>query len=65
MLRQIYRKHGIKKKAVRWFKQARDFNQAQYNRELGKMKAALKRARDEGYRVIYIDETMITRKTVC
>ena len=45
-------------------KQAREDKTAQYARDKGKMIAALKRAKRDGYRVIYIDETMFTRSTV-
>ena len=44
-----------------WIKQAREDKSAQYAREKGKMIAALKRARRDGFRVIYIDETVFTR----
>ncbi len=33
-------------------------------RDIGRMKRQLTMAKNDGYRVIYLDETMFTRKTV-
>ena len=54
----------MKRRRIKWIKQAREDKSAQYARNNGKMIAALKRARRDGFRVIYIDETVFTRSTV-
>ena len=64
LLRQIYKKHGIKKKKYRWFKQAKKQNEHGAAILKGKMKSALAKAQAEGYRIIYLDETCFTRKTM-
>ena len=33
-------------------------------RDIGRMKRQLTMARNDGYRMVYLDETMFTRKTV-
>ena len=52
------------KRRIKWVKQAREDKSAQYARDKGKMIAARKKAKKEGYRIIYIDETVFTRSTV-
>ena len=64
LIRKVYRLHGIKKKAFRWFKTARGMNEERQRQMLASMKRQLTRARNDGYRVIYLDETMFTRKTI-
>ena len=64
LLSQVYRLHRIKKKKLRWYKVAPNLDEDQRRRELGTMKRALTIAKREGYRIIYLDETMFTRKTV-
>ncbi len=64
LLRQIYRQKGIKKKKYRWFKVRKNQNDALDNNLLAKMKRELAKAKREGYRIIYLDETCFTRKTL-
>ena len=64
LLRRVYRTHKIKKKKYRWFKQAKGMTQEVLNQKLATMKRQLTMAKNEGYRMIYLDETMFTRKTV-
>ena len=64
LLRQIYRMKKIKKKKLRWYKQPKNPDAAQTDRELARMKRELTKARREGYRIIYLDETCFTRKTL-
>ena len=61
LLSKVYREHGVKRRRITWIKQAREDKSAQYARDKGKMIAALKRARRDKFRVIYIDETVFTR----
>ena len=64
LLRLVYRKHGIKQKRLKWTKQAADHDPEEYRKLFITMKRLLTRAKNDGYLVHYIDETMITRKTV-
>ena len=64
LLRQVYRLHGIKKKKFRWYKQAPGMTEEERRRDIGRMKRQLTMARNDGYRMVYLDETMFTRKTV-
>ena len=61
---QIYKKHKIKKKKLRWYKEAANIDEAERSRDLAKMKRQLAKAKRDNFRIIYIDETMFTRKTV-
>ena len=56
--------HGIKKKKIRWVKEPKEEDLADTRVLLTTMKRKLTMARNEGFRIIYIDETMFTRKTV-
>ena len=64
LLRQIYRNHGIRKKKFRWYKVAKDRDEQETRRELARMKRQLTMDKKYGYRIIYMDETMLTRKNV-
>ena len=64
MLREVYRLHGIKKKQLRWTKSAKNPDPVERRQKLTTMKRLLTMAKNDGYRIIYIDETMFTRKTV-
>ena len=64
LLRLVYRKHGIKQKRLKWTKQAADPEPEEYRKLFTTMKRLLTRAKNDGYLVHYIDETMVTRKTV-
>ena len=64
LLRKVYRIHGVKKKYLRWTKQAKDPDPEEDRQKLIIMKRLLTRAKNDGYRVVYADETMVTRKSV-
>ena len=64
LLRLVYRLNGIKKKRVRWYKEVPDHDETERRRALTMMKRKLEKARKDGYRIVYLDETMFTRKTV-
>ena len=64
LLRKIYKEHGIKKKNYRWTKQAKGMTAERHFRELTTMKQQLTKAKNSGYRFIYIDETMFSRKSM-
>ena len=64
MLSKVYKMHGIKKKKLRWYKSPKESDLKKERQKLGTMKMLLTRAKNQGYRIVYIDETMVTRKTV-
>ena len=64
LLRQVYRLHHIKKKKLKWYKEQKNADHRKNRRLLTTMKGLLTRAKNSGFRIVYIDETMITRKAV-
>ena len=56
--------HKCKKKKYRWFKEPPNPEEATSARELARVKRQLTMAKRDGYRVVYLDETMFTRKTL-
>ena len=64
LYRQIYYKHKIKKKRLRWYKERPNQDEAVVQQQLAKMKRELQKAKKDKYRIIYLDETCFTRKTV-
>ena len=64
LLRLVYRKHGIKKKKLCYYKQAKGMTPEQKTRLLATVKMLLTKAKNDGYRIVYIDETMFTRKSL-
>ena len=64
LLRKVYRLHGIKKKKYRWLKLIKTMGVDEVARKKASMKRQLTMARRGGYRIIYLDETFFTRRTV-
>ena len=64
LLRKVYRQHGIRKKKYRWTKVIKNLGADQIVQQKARMKRQLTMARHGGYRIIYLDETVFTRKTV-
>jgi len=64
LLRRIYAMHKIKRRSLKWFKQPREIDLEKTRQELITMKRLLTRARNDGYRIIYLDETCFTRSSV-
>ena len=64
LLRQIYVRHGIKKKCLKWYKQAVNRDPEKERQQYITMKRQLTKAKNDGYRVVYIDEICFTRTTV-
>ena len=60
----IYRKHGVKKKVFNYKKVLRPNLEAQLPELKAKLKKEIDQAREDKYKVIWIDETMFTRKAV-
>ena len=56
--------HGIKKKRIKYSKKVTEESQEEHRKETKKMVRQLERARKDGYRVVYIDETMFTRQSI-
>ena len=64
LLRKIYHQHKIKKRSLRWFKQPKDRDQEKERQQLTTMKRLLTKARNDGFRIVYLDETCFTRSTM-
>ena len=64
LLREVYTRHFIKKKKLRWYKSPKHQDPDKQAQLLTTMKRQLTKARNDGYRLVYIDETCFTRKTV-
>ena len=64
LYREVYRRHGIKKKRYRWYKVDKNATEESRRHDLARMKRQLTMAKNDGFRVVYLDETMFTRKTV-
>ena len=56
--------NGIKKKKYRWYKYDDKATPESRRLDLARMKRQLTMARNDGYRIVYLDETMFTRKAV-
>ena len=48
---------------MRWYKSPKDLDPEKAEKLLAKMKRELTKAKKDGYIIVYIDETMFTRKT--
>ena len=64
LLRHVYQLHKIKKKKFRWYKTPKEPDSEKTKQALTTMKRLLTQAKNGGYRIVYIDETMFTRKTL-
>ena len=64
LYRAVYRRHHIRKKKYRWYKVDPSGSVESKRLDLARMKRQLTMARNDGYRIVYLDETMFTRKTV-
>ena len=64
LLSRVYRENGVKRRRIKWEKRAREQNNGNYGRDKARMIRDLKKAKRDGYRVVYIDETVFTRSTV-
>ena len=64
LLSKIYHQHKIKKRSLRWFKQPKDRDPEKERQQLATMKRLLTKARNDGFRIVYLDETCFTRSTM-
>ena len=64
LLRRVYTEHKIKKKRFRWRKEPKGKSQLESKRDLATMKRMLTIARNDGRRILYLDECMFTRATL-
>jgi len=64
LYREVYRRHHIRKKKYRWYKVDPNATEESRRLDLARMKRQLTMAKNDGYRIVYLDETMFTRKTV-
>ena len=64
LLTKVYNRHGIKKKRIKWIKVTKDKPIDVILKEKNKMVRELRKVKQQGYKVVYIDETMFTRRSV-
>ena len=64
LLREVYRRNGIKKKALKWTKGPKNPDPEADRKTLSNVKRQLTRNRNAGYRIVYGDECCVTRKTM-
>ena len=63
-MRQVYRIYKIKKKALKWFKRTSHPDPVKEAQQYSTMKRMLTRAKNDGYRIVYLDEICFTRSTI-
>ena len=54
--------HKIEKRKLRWYKSPKEQDPDKVEKLLAKMKRDLAKAKKDGFRIVYLDETMFTRK---
>ena len=64
LLRQVYQQHRIKKKKLRWYKEAPNQDSSVIRQQLATMKRQLTMAKRDNYRIIYLDEAMFTKSAL-
>ena len=64
LLTKVYNLHGIKKKRIKWIKVTKDKLVEVSVKEKNKMVRELRKVKQQGYKIVYIDETMFTRRSV-
>ena len=64
LLSKIYRNHNIKKRKITWKKKVNNKSQEEIKREKSKLLKQIEKIRKQGYRIIFIDETMFTKSAV-
>ena len=64
LLRKVYTMQKIRKKKYRFFKQPKDHDLEKQKQQLVTMKQLMTKARNANYRLIFLDETCFTRKTM-
>ena len=64
LLTKVYNLHGIKKKRIKWIKVTKDKPVEVSVKEKNKMVREQRKVKQQGYKVVYIDETMFTRRSV-
>ena len=62
LLSLVYKRHKILKRAIKYKKDVKGMDEAEYRQEVTRIKRELTRRKNQGYRIIYADETMVTRK---
>ena len=55
---------GIKKLKYRWYKESHTLDGETKAKELVRLRREISKVKKEAYRIIYLDETMFTRKTI-
>ena len=62
LLSQIYRKNKIKKRAIRWTKKAKNMDEDKLRKEIARVRRELVKVKKQGYRVVYLNETMVIER---
>ena len=56
--------HGVKKRRITWKKKSNNRSEEELKREKKKLLRQLEKLRKDGYRIIYLDETMFTKQAI-
>ena len=64
LLSKVYKMHKVKKRRITWKKKANNRTEDEFRREKQKLLRQLEKVKKEGYRIIYIDETMFTKSAL-
>jgi len=62
-LSKLYKKNKIKLKAVRLYKMPPNYSVERFIRLVDEVKEQLRDAKSKGLRIIYLDETVFTKRT--
>ena len=63
-LRLVYKQAGVKNKMIRMKKQVHTYLSDKINKEANEAYSALKAAKNDGSRIVYIDELCTTKSTI-
>ena len=64
LLRKVYKMHGIKRKKIKWVKRINSEKETEYEQWRLDLKLKLAEFRRNHYRIIFLDETIFTTKTI-
>ena len=65
LLNKVYKMHKVKKRRITWKKKkANNRTEEEFKSEKKKLLRQLEKVKKEGYRIIYIDETMFTKSAL-
>ena len=64
LLSRVYKMHGVKKRRITCKKKSNNRSEEDLKREKKKLLRQLEKLRKDGYRIIYLDETMFTKQVI-